>query len=279
MELAAALAENNTLRETIATLRANFEAVEFQLAQLKRMIFGTRSELLTFDGQSGLLFEIEPPPVAAAVTRTVTVAARKKPVRERLPAHLPHEVVIIDLSEEEKACPGCAGHRHVVGELVSEKLDYVPATLKVIETRRPKYACRPCGGEIDVAPFPSSPIEQGMDVPGLLAHVLVSKFADHLPLNRQEAMLRRQGIELPRSTLCDWTLGAADCLRPFYMHLTQVVVTGDILHSDDTPVPLQAAGKTVTERAWSWVNPQLRLAVYPFTESRAGIHPQSFLST
>jgi hypothetical protein len=117
-----------------------------------------------------------------------------------------------------------------------------------------------------------------MAAPGLLAHVLVSKFADHLPLNRQEAMLRRAGIELPRSTLCDWVLGAAQCLRPLYENLIGQVRAGDILHSDDTPVPLQEKGATVKARAWGWVNPKLRLAAYEFTASRAGIHPQSFLT-
>jgi transposase len=206
------------------------------------------------------------------------VAPRKKPVREALPAHLPREIEILDLPEAEKPCPCCGGERHVIGEAVSEKLDYVPATLKVLETRRPKYACRPCQGEVAVAPLPPAPIEQGMAAPGLLAHVLVSKFADHLPLNRQQAMLRRQGIELPRSTLCDWVLGCAELLRPLYEHLVAKLREGDILHSDDTPVPLLAPGGAQKGRAWAWMTPEVKLAAYEFTVSRAGIHPQSFLS-
>jgi len=240
--------------------------------------FGHKAERLNIDAQSGLLFEVAPPPAPEPQIREVSVAPKQKPVRACLPAHLPREVEIIDLPEEEKPCPCCGGERHVLGEAVSEKLDYVPATLKVLETRRLKYACRPCEGNLAVAPLPASPIEQGMAAPGLLAHVLVSKFADHLPLNRQEAMLRRAGIELPRSTLCDWVLGAAECLRPLYEHLIGCVRLGDILHSDDTPVPLREKGATVKARAWGWVNPQLRLAAYEFTVSRAGIHPQSFLT-
>jgi transposase len=278
MELDVALAENHALRTEVGKLKANLEAVQFQLAQLQRMVFGHKAERLNIDAHTGLLFEVEPPPAPEPQTREVSVTPKKKPVRSTLPAHLPREVVLIDLPEEQKSCPCCGGERHVIGEVVSEKLDYVPATLKVIETRRPKYACRPCDGQIAVAALPASPIEQGMAAPGLLAHVLVSKFADHLPLNRQEAMLRRAGIELPRSTLCDWVLGAADCLRPLYGHLIGQVRSGDILHSDDTIVPLQEAGATVKARAWGWVNPQLRLAAYEFTVSRAGIHPQSFLA-
>lgn len=278
MELATALNEIAGLRTENQALRANLEAVQFQLAQLQRMIFGHRREQLNIEAHTGLLFDVAPPPAAEPQIREIPVTPRRKPVRNKLPEHLPREIEIIDLPEASKPCPCCGGERHVIGEAVSEKLDYVPATLKVIETRRPKYACRPCDGQIAVAPLPASPIEQDMAAPGLLAHVLVSKFADHLPLNRQEAMLRRQGIELPLSTLCDWVLGAADCLRPLYEHLIGQVRSGDILHSDDTIVPLQEAGGTVKARAWTWLNPQVRLAAYEFTVSRAGIHPQSFLA-
>lgn len=284
MELTAALARNTaleatnaTLQTTVATLQANLEAVEFQLAQLKRLIFGHKAERLNIDAHTGLLFDVAPPPAPEPETRTVTIT-RRQPVRGKLPAELPREIEIIDLPEDQKPCPCCGGERHVIGEIVSEKLDYVPATLKVLETRRPKYACRPCQGEIGVAPLPASPIEQGMAAPGLLAHVLVSKFADHLPLNRQEAMLRRAGIELPRSTLCDWVLGAAQCLRPLHAHLMDQIRRADLLHSDDTIVPLQDAGATVKARAWAWVDPVSRLAGYEFTVSRAGIHPRSFLA-
>lgn len=278
MDLATALARNAALEATVETLKANLEAVQFQLAQLQRLVFGHKAERLNIDAHTGLLFEVAPPPAPEPQTRTVAVTPRQKPVREKLPAHLPREVTIIDLPIADKPCPCCGGARHVIGEAVSEKLDYVPATLKVIETRRPKYACRPCEGEISVAPLPASPIEQGMAAPGLLAHVLVSKFADHLPLNRQEAMLRRAGIELPRSTLCDWVLGSAQCLKPLYEHLVNQIRKADILHSDDTIVPLQEAGGAVKARAWGWVAPMRRMTAYEFTTSRAGIHPQSFVA-
>ena len=278
MELSAALNEITALRTENQGLRANLEAVQFQLAQLQRMIFGHRREQLNIDAHTGLLFEVAPPPAPEPIKREVAVTPKKKPVREKLPAHLPREVTVVDLPEEQKPCPCCGGERHVIGEIVSEKLDYVPATLKVLETRRPKYACRPCKGEVAVAPLPPSPIEQGMAAPGLLAHVLVSKFADHLPLNRQEAILRRHGIELPRSTLCDWVMACADLLVPLYDHLVAHVLTGDILHSDDTIIPLQEKGATVKARAWSYLNPLSNLVAYEFTESRAGKHPQAFLA-
>ena len=278
MELTAALAENQALKAEVGSLKANLEAVQFQLAQLQRMIFGHRREQLNIDAHTGLLFEVAPPPAPESIKREVAVTPKKKPVREKLPAHLPREVTLVDLPEEQKPCPCCGGERHVIGEIISEKLDYVPATLKVLEARRPKYACRPCAGEVAVAPLPPSPIEQGMATPGLLAHVLVSKFADHLPLNRQEAIFRRHGIELPRSTLCDWVMGCADLLAPLYDHLVVQVLQGDILHSDDTIIPLQDKGATVKARAWSYLNPLSNLVAYEFTESRAGKHPQAFLA-
>lgn len=278
MELAAVLAENQALKAEVGSLKANLEAVQFQLAQLQRMVFGHRREQLNIDAHTGLLFEVTPPPAPEPVKREVDVTPRKKPVREKLPAHLPREVTLVDLPEEQKPCPCCGGERHVIGEIISEKLDYVPATLKVLETRRPKYACRPCEGEVAVASLPPSPIEQGMAAPGLLAHVLVSKFADHLPLNRQEAILRRHGIELSRSTLCDWVMGCADLFVPLYDHLISHVLTGDILHSDDTIIPLQEKGATVKARAWAYLNPTSNLVAYEFTESRAGKHPQAFLA-
>ncbi len=143
MELAAALNEITGLRTENQALRANLEAVRFQLlAQLQRMVFGHKAERLNIDAQSGLLFEVAPPPGPEPQSREVSVAPKPKPVRSTLPAHLPREVEIIDLPEDEKPCPGCGGGRHVIGETVCEKLDYVPATLKVLETRRLKYVCR-----------------------------------------------------------------------------------------------------------------------------------------
>lgn len=130
MDLATALARNAALEATVETfraanetLKANLEAVQFQLAQLQRQVFGHKAERLYIDAYTGLLFEVAPPPAPEPQARTVTVAPRQKPVREKLPAHLPREVTIIDLPEADKPCPCCGGARHVIGEAVSEKLD------------------------------------------------------------------------------------------------------------------------------------------------------------
>lgn len=281
MDADAVIAENTVLKTEVSALRANLESVQFELDRLKRLVFGARSERLESLGEahSGWLFETPQPPRLDAPKRQVSVSAsRGKPKRELLPAHLPREIEILDVPDTEKACPCCGGERHVIGETVSEKLDYVPASVRVRQTRRPKCACRQCEGQIVQAPLPPSPIEQSLAAAGLIAHVGVAKFADHSPLNRQSAIMRRDtGIELPVSTLCDWVLGGAEALRPLYEHLVHTLLRADILHGDDTIVPLRQNGRCTKARAWTYLSPLLKLAAYEFTESRAGVHPRSFL--
>src|SRR5439155_6529221 len=135
-------------------------------------------------------------------------AARKRQInRGALPVHLPREEIVIDV--EDKTCACCGGLKHRIGEDVSERLDVIPAQLKVIVTRRPKYACRACAGEVTQAPAPERLIESGIPTEALIAHVLVAKYADHTPLYRQAQIYARQGITLDRSTLADWVGRAA----------------------------------------------------------------------
>lgn len=281
MTLDEALAENTALKLETSTLRANLEALTFQFEQLKRLVFGAKREHLdTSAEQACLAFDDSAPePVVTLPEIHVPAHTRPaaKPKRQAIPEHLPREIEILDLAEDQKPCPCCGGERHVIGDAITEKLDYVPAQLKVLQTRRPKYACRACAGEIGMAKLPPQAIEQGIAGPGLLAHVLVSKFVDHLPLNRQEAILRRDGIELSRSTLCDWVLACGDLLAPLHERLIAVIKGFDILHGDDTTVPLQAKGGTVTARAWNYLAPAANLVAYEFTESRQGKHPRAWL--
>ncbi len=159
MDLAAALARNaaleaanETLKATVATLTAKLEAVQFQLAQLQRLVFGHKAERLVIDAHTGLLFEVASPPAPEPQTRTATVLPKAKPVRETLPAHLPREVILLDLPEAEKPCPCCGEKRHVIGEVVSEKLDKperaqdatvvaVPSAAR--DSAKPNTTCRP----------------------------------------------------------------------------------------------------------------------------------------
>src|ERR1700733_9007496 len=139
--------------------------------------------------------------VEATLPSTRVKTPRSRIDRPSLPAHLPREDIRLDL--EHQACPCCGGKLHLIGETVSEMLDHVPARLRVIRICRPRYGCRACG-TIHQAPAPERPIAKGLASPGLLAHVLVAKYCDHLPLYRQSQIFARQGVEIDRSTLANW---------------------------------------------------------------------------
>ncbi len=170
-----------------------------------------------------------------------------KPVRRPLPAHLPRQVRRI--LPKETACPDCGGDLKALGEDVAEMLEYVPAHFQVIQQVRPKLACSRCD-KIVQAEAPSRPIARGLAGPGLLAHVLVSKYCDHLPLYRQEEIYAREGVELERATLADWVGGASQLLAPLVEVLRRHVMRARKLHADDTPVPVlePGLGKTKTGR-------------------------------
>ena len=284
LTMAALLTENTALKGTLAEMQLLVEKLKFQLAQLNRYRFGASAE-----GYAQIpLWPTEPeqagtPPEPVATQ--VPAHARKRPVRAPLPDSLPREVREIDLPEGERPCPCCGGERHVMGEEVSEKLDVTPARFSVIQFRRKTYACEACadGSGITTAPMPPQLIEQGLATPGLLAHVAVQKFCDHLPLARQERIFARQGIELPRSTLSDWMLTLGDRLAPLTARLGEILLTTDFLGSDDTILPWHpgksGAGKTSQARLWVWQAriEECPLTLFQFAEDRSGKHPQDFL--
>jgi transposase len=266
--------ENSALKATVLHLETLVEKLQFQLAQLTRRQFGVSAEGLA---QLGLWSPDETPASQASpiATTLVPAHARAKPVRRPLPDDLPRAVIELDLAPEQQACPCCGGARHVIGEDVSEKLDVEPARMTVLQYRRKKYACRACAGEVQSAPLPAQVIEQGLATPGLLAHVAVQKFCDHLPLARQEKIFGRQGIELPRSTLTDWMLVIGQAVTPLVERMGEWLKTTDILASDDTPLPWQngRAGKTTTARLWVWrgvIDENKPLLVYQFTPRSLG---------
>jgi transposase len=273
--------ENSALKTTVLHLETLVEKLQFQLAQLTRRQFGVSTEGLA---QLGLWLLAETPASEAPPIATTPVPAheRAKPVRRPLPDDLPREVIELDLAAEQQTCPCCGGARHVIGEEVSEKLDVEPARMTVLQYRRKKYACRACAGEVQSAALPPQVIEQGLATPGLLAHVAVQKFCDHLPLARQEKIFGRHGIELPRSTLTDWMLAIGQAATPLVDRMGEWLKRGDILASDDTPLPWQngRAGKTTTARLWVWrglIDDKKPLLVYHFTADRSGEHAAAFL--
>ena len=149
---------------------------------------------------------------------------------------MPREEIVVDV--EDKTCSCCGGLKHQIGEDVAERLDVIPARLKVIVTRRPKYACRACAGEVAQAPAPERLIENGIPTEALVAHVLVAKCADHTPLYRQAQIYARQGITLDRSTLADWVGRAAFALRPVYARLFERLKQSTKLFADETTAPV-----------------------------------------
>lgn len=211
-------------------------------------------------------------------------APRKRAARKPLPEHLPRDEQRHLPSNE--VYPSCGGKLHQLGEDVTEQLEFVPASFRVIRRVRPKLACGCCDAILQ-APAPSRPIARGIAGPGLLAHVLVAKFADHLPLYRQSVIYARESVELDWSLLASWVGAASALLRPLVEAIRQHVLAGTKLHADDTPVPVLAPGngKTKTGRLWTYVRDDRPAgdstppAVwFAYSPDRKGIHPQNHLA-
>ena len=261
--------------------------LEARIAKLKRQQFGQSSEKLAREiEQLELeLDEINEDEGARAVERPAAVqAVIEKPVRRALPPHLPREE---EVHQPSCTCPNCGGQMRRLGEDVTEVLEYVPASFKVIRHVRPKLSCRVCETIVQ-APMPSLPIERGRPGPGLLAHVLVAKYADHLPLYRQSGIYAREGVDLERSTLADWVGHSAALLNPLVTTLCKEVMASDVLHGDDTPVPVltPGLGKTKTGRLWTYVRDgrphgscHPPVAVFFYSPDRKGEHPRNHLKS
>jgi len=274
---------------------AEVERLRLIIARLRRLQFGRKSEKIQreIEQLELQLEELESnnaekqkqtektlAPRAAAVF----AAATRKPGRRPLPDHLPREVEVHE--PEEKGCPACGGSLSKLGEDVSEMLEYVPARFKVIRHVRPKLSCTKCDNIVQ-AEAPSRPIARGLAGPGLLAHVLVSKYADHLPLYRQAEIYAREGVDLERSTLADWIGGTSELLKPLNEALRQYVMSAHKLHADDTPVPVLAPGqgKTKQGRLWTYVRDDrpagdsaAPAVWFAYSPDRRGEHPHRHLA-
>jgi len=277
------------LEQHAALLSRNAEIDNLKLLvlKLKRKQFGRKSERL--DRQIEQLelrledLEATPDTGPAPEEHPATEAASNKPARRPLPASLPR--VTKTHPPKHEVCPDCQGKLRPLGEDVSELLEYVPGHFEVIRLVRLKLSCTKCARIVE-EPAPSRPIDRGLAGPGLLAHVLVSKFADHLPLYRQSEIYERQGLELDRSTLAGWVGGASSTLAPLVEKLRQYVMSAGKLHSDDTPVPVLAPGhgQTKTGRLWTYVRDdrpagdKAAPAVwFAYSPDRKGEHPEQHL--
>src|ERR1700752_5118118 len=240
------------------TAQAEIARLKFQLARYRRAEFGRSSEKLAREAeQLELVLEALETDQAerlatalpAGAAAAETAAEAQKPARRPLPEHLPRE----DRRHPAPCtCPGCGGALRKIGDEVSETLDYVPGRFKVVRHIREKLSCRVCDTVV-AAPAPDHAIARGRAGAGLLAHIVVSKYDDHLPLYRQAEIFARGGVSLETSTLSGWVGATAAALQPLVDALAVDVLASDTLHVDDTPVPVLApgTGKTKTGRLWT----------------------------
>jgi transposase len=272
---------------TLLSRDVEIEKLKIELARLKRLRYGRSSEQL--DRQIAQLeLTLEELEASEAERPASPVAARceppaVQPVRRALPQHLPRETIAHQ--PLSCACPECGGRLRPLGEDVSETLEYVPGRFRVIRQVRPKYSCAACEKIVQAA-VPARPIARGLAGPGLLAHVLVSKYCDHLPLNRQSEIYAREGVELARSTLADWVGESSALLRPLVEALRRHVLTAPKLHADDTPVPVLVPGRGTTKqgRLWVYVRDERPYAGtvppavwFAYSPDRKGQHPAEHL--
>lgn len=255
------------LREVVADLRAQVEAQQAHIHRLVKMAFGRGGERVEgptlFDGIDPPEAEA-PPPAEPSVPEPPPPKKRKGHGRSRKPVDLPRRPEVIDLSEAEKVCPCCHATKIRIGQVVSERLDYQPMALFVRELVRPTYACRTCESQghdpqILRAALPPEPIPKSGIGSGLLAHVIVSKMVDHLPLHRQGGILARHGWDVRRSTLCDHLRRCGQLLTPLYDLMRQRLLRSFAIHADDTPLVLLRPRRA----AYAWV--YLGDAANPYT--------------
>jgi transposase len=269
------------------------EQLKLRLAKLLRERFGASSERLRGEVEQLelLLGELEeqvaeamPPEPEEPLAPPETETQRRKPVRKPLPATLPRDVVE---HAAPCACPKCGGALRPLGEDVTEVLDYVPGSFRVIRHVRPKLSCRSCES-IAQAPAPSLPIHRGLASPGLLSHVLVAKYCDHLPLYRQAEIYAREGVELDRSTMADWVGQSARLMRPLVEAVGLHVMSAERVHADDTTVPVldPGRGKTKTGRLWCYARDDgpfggkaAPAVLYCYSPDRKGEHPRAHLAS
>lgn len=292
LDLVAMRALIRTQHEQLSSRASEIAHLKLLLDKLQRMLFGAKSEKLVRQ-VAQLEFQLEEletsrgeeevsPPLPFGMS---TEEEPRRSSRRTLPEHLPREVETH--RPETSCCPDCGGTLRDFGEDVSEVLEYVPESFKVVRHVRPKFSCGRCETVVE-APAPSRPIPRSYAGPGLLAHVLVAKYCDHTPLNRQSEIYAREGVDLDRSTLAGWVGASAVLLDPLVQAVRHHVLAAARLHADDTPVPVLAPGhgRTKTGRLWTYVRDGRPCADsappavwFAFSPDRRGEHPQAHLKS
>ena len=277
--------------ESLTEKQRQITALEHQLKLLLQRLKGSRQERI--DPDQLLLFSLDELKELAdqlqqgraedgeLIDDQSIQRRRRSPGRVgKLPEHLPREIIRHELSDQQRACPGCGALRQEIGVESSEQLELIPARLKVIQHDRVKYACRCCQEHVATAAKPPQPIEKGLPAPGLCAHTVLSKFGDHQPLYRQEDIHSRLGMTIRRSTLCGWQAALAELAWPLVMRMKFLILQSQAISTDDTSIKMlePGTGSTRTAKFWpylgDWLHPY---AVYDFTLTRERDGPQKFL--
>jgi len=276
-----------TLQDELTRVQRENAALRHQLDLLCQRLFGKKSERVSPDQLRLAFAQLANEPGAASEPIEMDSGERPGPGRRRripppgrrpLPAALSRQRLEIDLPEADKIC-GCGHRKTRIGEAVTEKLEYIPASLRVIETARFKYACPHCHEGVVEAPAPPQALDKSLAGEGLLAHVVVSKYVDHLPLYRLARIFLRQGVDLSRSTLCGWVADVATALTPIGDELRRQVTATTYLQTDDTPVTiLEPSGGSRKGRLWTYLDPIGRQVVFDATPTHERDGPEAFLA-
>lgn len=296
---AAQLPDNiNELRKLFISTRQQHESeinlLKEQVRILQHKLFGKKSEKLS--GKVGigqlLLFneaeQVENQEVTSEKEQIeVPAHTRKRGRRKPLPNNLPRIDVIHDLTEEEKQC-ACGKEKSLLGKEISEQLDYVPATLRVIRNIRLKYTCRQCEGveadepAVSIAPMPEQLLPKSIATPGLLAHIITSKYVDALPLYRQEKIFERLGVDLRRQTMASWVIKLAQKCMQMVNLMCSEIRSGPLIQIDETGVQvLEEPGRKATAKSYMWIyrggEPDKPALVYQYHPTRSAEVPRTFL--
>jgi transposase len=285
-DLATARALIATLQDQLTISQREIASLRHQLDVLCQRLFGKKSERVDPRQLQLALEQLanEPGPVTEPVEMDsgdtpVRGHTRRRPTGRRpLPAHLPRRRLEIDVADADKQC-ACGHPKTRISESVSEKLEYEPASFVVIETVRAKYACQHCHEGVVEAPAPPQAVEKSLAAEGLLAHVVVSKYVDHLPLYRLEQIFAREGLDLPRTTLCGWVADVATALTPIGEQLRREITAVSYLQTDDTTITvLEERVGSFKGRLWTYLDPLGRQVVFDATATHERDGPEQFLA-
>lgn len=277
------------LAKTTLDKGREIQRLEERIQLLLRRIYGRKSEkfhpgqgtLFSQDGEASS--ETAPPAVDPAPDdeeEVELVPKKKRKSRATKLRDLPRERVEHDVPPEQKICACCGGEKHKFDESITEEIDYVPASVIVREHVRPKYVCKSCESGVVIADLPPRLIDGGMPGPGLVAQILTAKYADHLPLYRQEAIFRRHGLELSWQTMCDWVATAAEMLSPILLAMRRALMKRRVVLADETPVLMQTSAKSKgchKSYLWIWTTPREDLVLYEFELTRGQVVVDEFL--